>query len=86
MDKLPGPKVVLATCASMITGYSRQLWLEWALQPNNTVILTERGDPHSITRQMHDAWIKHYASIKDNTVHPATRFDMTMDVAVSIID
>ncbi|RKP25933.1 beta-lactamase-like protein, partial [Syncephalis pseudoplumigaleata] len=84
LDKLAGPKVVLATCASMTTGYSRELWLEWAQQPTNTVILTERGDPHSIARQLHDTWIAHYASVKANTVHPATPLDLAVKTKIPL--
>lgn len=43
LHAVPGPKVVLATQLSLESGPARQLLVEWAAQPRNTVIFTERA-------------------------------------------
>ncbi|KAG2494598.1 hypothetical protein HYH03_007363 [Edaphochlamys debaryana] len=56
LGAIPGPKVVLATLASLEAGPARQLLVEWAAQPRNTIIFTERACPGTLahTLQMHD--------------------------------
>eukprot|EP00850_Spirogloea_muscicola_P008938 SM000049S16709 [mRNA] locus=s49:243078:248533:+ [translate_table: standard] len=43
-----GPKVVLASLASLEAGYSRQLFVEWASHPANLVLFTEHGQMGSL--------------------------------------
>eukprot|EP01018_Ginkgo_biloba_P031556 Gb_40958 [translate_table: standard] len=39
----PGPKVVLASMASLEEGFSRDIFVEWATDAKNLIIFTERG-------------------------------------------
>ncbi|KAH9316526.1 hypothetical protein KI387_025153, partial [Taxus chinensis] len=39
----PGPKVVLASMASLEEGFSREIFVEWATDVKNLIIFTERG-------------------------------------------
>jgi cleavage and polyadenylation specificity factor subunit 2 len=43
VNKVPSPKVVLASTNDMESGFSRELFAEWAGNPRNSVILTSRG-------------------------------------------
>ncbi|KAG0238046.1 cleavage and polyadenylation specificity factor subunit 2 [Actinomortierella wolfii] len=58
LDKYPGPKVVLASNASMETGFAREVFLklDWAKNPRNTLILTERALPGELARFLYDRW------------------------------
>ncbi|KAG0256248.1 cleavage and polyadenylation specificity factor subunit 2 [Actinomortierella ambigua] len=58
LDKYPGPKVVLASNLSMETGFAREVFLklDWAKQPRNTLILTERALPGELARFLYDRW------------------------------
>ncbi|KAK8393685.1 hypothetical protein O3P69_006781 [Scylla paramamosain] len=42
LSHLPSPKVVLASFPDLESGYSRELFVQWATNPKNTIILTSR--------------------------------------------
>lgn len=42
LNKVPSPKVVLASSADLEMGYSRELFLQWCSNANNSVIITTR--------------------------------------------
>lgn len=42
LDALSSPKVVLASTPDMESGYSRDLFIQWAIHPNNSIIFTSR--------------------------------------------
>ena len=48
----PGPKVVLASFGSLEAGPARALFVEWAEDPKNLVVLAGRGAPHSLARRV----------------------------------
>ncbi|XP_033117491.1 cleavage and polyadenylation specificity factor subunit 2-like, partial [Anneissia japonica] len=60
----PEPKVVLASVPDLECGYSRDLLLQWCNKPNNSIILTSRSAPGTISRdfiqnsQMKKLWLK----------------------------
>lgn len=41
-QKVPSPKVVLCSTIDMESGFSRDLFVQWASNPNNSIILTAR--------------------------------------------
>jgi cleavage and polyadenylation specificity factor subunit 2 len=82
LEKYQGPKVVLATNAAMESGFSRQLFLKWASDKKNTIILTERGTPGSIARMLRDSWFEHYAGASANVVHPAVELNRSIYLQV----
>ena len=43
VNKVPSPKVVLASTTDMEAGFSRDLFIEWASNPQNTIVLTSRA-------------------------------------------
>eukprot|EP01051_Picozoa_sp_SAG22_P002033 SAG22_NODE_86_length_21440_cov_288.248700_20_plen_228_part_00 len=49
-----GPVVVLATTASLETGFARDLFLRWAPHPRNLVLFTTRTHPDSLARLLVD--------------------------------
>ncbi|XP_071961785.1 cleavage and polyadenylation specificity factor subunit 2-like [Antedon mediterranea] len=51
LAKVPEPKVVLASVPDMECGYSRDLFLQWSTKPNNSIILTSRTSPTTISRE-----------------------------------
>lgn len=56
LDQYPGPKVVLASVPSLSSGFSRSLFLDWCSNDANCIILTDRGAPGSLARELYDYW------------------------------
>ncbi|XP_017769181.1 PREDICTED: probable cleavage and polyadenylation specificity factor subunit 2 [Nicrophorus vespilloides] len=54
LSKVPSPKVVLASCADMESGFSRELFLQWCSNPNNSIIITTRTSPGTLARDLVD--------------------------------
>jgi cleavage and polyadenylation specificity factor subunit 2 len=54
LNKIPGPKVVLASCPDLESGFSRELFLQWAHNPNNSIILTTRTSHGTLARDLID--------------------------------
>ncbi|CAN6461690.1 unnamed protein product [Victoria cruziana] len=53
LEKLPeGPKVVLASMASLEEGFSHDIFVEWASESKNLVIFTERGQFGTLARML----------------------------------
>lgn len=46
--------VILATTSSLETGFARELLVKYSSDPNNTIILTERGTTNSLSRKLVD--------------------------------
>lgn len=42
LQKVSSPKVVLCSTTDMESGYSRELFIQWASNPNNSIIITTR--------------------------------------------
>lgn len=42
VQKVPGPKVVLASQPDLDSGFARELFLMWAPNPQNSIILTSK--------------------------------------------
>ncbi|XP_044746186.1 probable cleavage and polyadenylation specificity factor subunit 2 [Coccinella septempunctata] len=54
LSRVPNPKVVLASSPDMESGYSRELFLQWCSNPNNSVIITTRTSPGTLARDLID--------------------------------
>lgn len=54
LGKVPSPKVVLASSPDMESGFSRELFLQWCSNPNNSVIITTRTSPGTLARDLID--------------------------------
>ncbi|OAY60627.1 cleavage and polyadenylation specificity factor subunit 2 isoform X2 [Manihot esculenta] len=53
LDNAPnGPKVVLASMASLEAGFSHDIFVEWAADAKNQVLFTERGQFGSLARML----------------------------------
>jgi len=52
VNKVPAPKVVLASMPDMECGFARELFLQWCSNPKNSVILTSRSSPGTLARQL----------------------------------
>lgn len=53
LEKVPeGPKIVLASMASLEAGFSHDIFAEWATDPKNLVLFTERGQFGTIARML----------------------------------
>lgn len=51
----PGPKVVLASMASLEAGFARDIFVEWANDPRNLVLFTETGQFGTLARMLQSA-------------------------------
>ncbi|XP_067012309.1 probable cleavage and polyadenylation specificity factor subunit 2 [Anabrus simplex] len=54
LNRVPSPKVVLASTPDMECGFSRELFLQWCSNPLNSIILTSRTSPGTLARQLVD--------------------------------
>lgn len=52
LSKVSSPKVVLASCADMESGFSRELFVQWAANPNNSFIISSRTSPGTLARDL----------------------------------
>ncbi|GAB2227713.1 hypothetical protein Droror1_Dr00009540 [Drosera rotundifolia] len=53
LEKVPdGPKVVLASMASLEAGFSHDIFVEWATDAKNLVLFTERGQYATLARML----------------------------------
>lgn len=50
--KMHSPKVVLASTPDMESGFARELFIMWAQNPNNSIILTSRSSPDTLARDL----------------------------------
>ncbi|KAJ2889451.1 hypothetical protein IWW38_004702, partial [Coemansia aciculifera] len=51
--------VVLATLEGMSLGYSQELFVRWANDRSNAIVLPQRGPPKSPTRDLFNKWWEH---------------------------
>lgn len=54
LAKVSNPKVVLASSADMESGFSRELFLQWCSNANNSIIITTRTLPGTLARDLVD--------------------------------
>uniref|UniRef100_A0A2L2YDG7 Cleavage and polyadenylation specificity factor subunit 2 n=1 Tax=Parasteatoda tepidariorum TaxID=114398 RepID=A0A2L2YDG7_PARTP len=54
LNKVPEPKVVLASMPGMECGFSRELFIQWCGNPKNSIILTSRSLPNTLARTLID--------------------------------
>ncbi|RZC33435.1 cleavage and polyadenylation specificity factor subunit 2 [Asbolus verrucosus] len=54
LQKVSSPKVVLASSPDMESGFSRELFLQWCSNPNNSIIITTRTSPGTLARDLVD--------------------------------
>lgn len=52
LSKIPGPKVVLASSQDLESGFSRELFLQWAHNSHNSIILTTRTAQGTLARDL----------------------------------
>lgn len=52
VTRTPGPKVVLASFPDLEVGFTRDLFLLWAQQPQNSIVLTARTSPGTLARDL----------------------------------
>ncbi|KAJ8713815.1 hypothetical protein PYW08_007435 [Mythimna loreyi] len=52
VSRTPGPKVVLASFPDLETGFARDLFLLWAPNPQNSIVLTARTSPGTLARDL----------------------------------
>ncbi|CAB3248618.1 unnamed protein product [Arctia plantaginis] len=52
VSRTPGPKVVLASFPDLEAGFARDLFLLWAPNPQNSIVLTARTSPGTLARDL----------------------------------
>ncbi|CAH0689974.1 unnamed protein product [Spodoptera exigua] len=52
VSRTPGPKVVLASFPDLECGFARDLFLLWAPNPQNSIVLTARSSPGTLARDL----------------------------------
>ncbi|KAK9693101.1 hypothetical protein K7432_014071 [Basidiobolus ranarum] len=82
LAKHNGPKIILASCISMETGFSRDLLVDWGTDPKNTVILTSRGPPNTLARKLYEEW-EVIANAAPGAVIPPVHFDLQLQLNIS---
>ncbi|KAG4098147.1 Metallo-hydrolase/oxidoreductase [Neocallimastix lanati (nom. inval.)] len=81
VEELKSPKVVLASMKSLETGYARDLFIEWARDKNNIVILPTKCQPNSLSKKLYDLW---YEIVKDmpDDIKPAANIDINLELEI----
>lgn len=54
LNNIPSPKVVLCSTPDIESGFSRELFMQWASGPTNSIILTTRTSPGTLARDLID--------------------------------
>jgi len=54
VNKVPAPKVVLASMPDMECGFARDLFLQWCSNPKNSLILTSKASEGTLARDLQD--------------------------------
>ncbi|KAJ1105298.1 hypothetical protein NDU88_002706 [Pleurodeles waltl] len=54
LARVPSPKVVLASQPDLQCGFSRELFIQWCQDPKNSIILTYRTSPGTLSRFLID--------------------------------
>ncbi|KAL4134914.1 hypothetical protein QTP88_006598 [Uroleucon formosanum] len=54
LNKVSEPKVVLASNGDLESGFSREVFIMWASNPKNSIILTDRTAPGTLARDLID--------------------------------
>lgn len=54
LNNVPSPKVVLCSTPDLESGFSRDLFVQWAPGPNNSIIITKRSSPGTLARDLID--------------------------------
>ncbi|XP_041968998.1 probable cleavage and polyadenylation specificity factor subunit 2 [Aricia agestis] len=54
VTRTPGPKVVLASFPDLETGYARDLFIQWAPNPQNSIVITSKTSPGTLARDLYD--------------------------------
>uniref|UniRef100_A0A7N0RI13 Cleavage and polyadenylation specificity factor subunit 2 n=1 Tax=Kalanchoe fedtschenkoi TaxID=63787 RepID=A0A7N0RI13_KALFE len=52
LDNVPGPKIVLASMASLEVGFSHDIFAEWAMDAKNLILFTERSQFATLARML----------------------------------
>ena len=52
LNKFTGPMVVVCSMQSLFSGYAQDLFVEWASNPVNRIIFTDRSKPNTISRRL----------------------------------
>ncbi|KAJ3035593.1 cleavage and polyadenylation specificity factor subunit 2 [Rhizophlyctis rosea] len=56
VQRIHGAKIVLASLPSLDSGYANTLFREWCADPENVVVLPDRGAVGSLSRSLFDGW------------------------------
>ncbi|KAI8918292.1 beta-lactamase-like protein [Powellomyces hirtus] len=80
LEKIKGPKIVLASLSSLDTGWSHHMFREWAAVEKNIVILPERGMPGSMTRTLYSAWNSRADPQAVDGIRPAVNLELDIEL------
>lgn len=54
LENLPSPKVVLATSSSLDCGFAKDIFIQWAQDPRNSIVFTTSAPPSSLAARVLD--------------------------------
>ncbi|TPX35203.1 dolichyl-phosphate-mannose---protein mannosyltransferase [Synchytrium endobioticum] len=75
-------KVVLASMPGMEHGFSRDLFIEWSSMSKNLIILTDRGNPNSMTRKLYKQWQE--AADTDSSYVRVLSMDLSLNISKKV--
>lgn len=81
LEALDGPAVVIATNDSLEIGFSRSLFVQWAQDERNLLLLVNRGQQDSLANLLYQTWKKVNDAKESNFVLPAINLH---DVVITI--
>ncbi|KAI9033149.1 beta-lactamase-like protein [Hyaloraphidium curvatum] len=82
LQKIQQSKVVTASLPSLDFGFSQDLFLKWCQDPDKIVLLTSKGPPGSLCRQLYDEWMTKVDSAEDVSVNGLLQMDFKLPLRV----
>ncbi|KAI8820645.1 beta-lactamase-like protein [Fimicolochytrium jonesii] len=80
LDKLRGPKVVLASLGGVDTGWSHDILREWGSSEKALVLLPDRGLPGSMARKLYTEWSLHAPPKTEENTRSAVNLELTIPI------
>lgn len=84
LEKIQGPKIVLASLSSLDVGWSHQLLQDWGEGDKNIIILPDRGLPGSMTRKLYEEWDRNAPQQQLNSIRLPIELQLDIPIIVRV--
>ncbi|ORX45152.1 hypothetical protein BCR36DRAFT_333418 [Piromyces finnis] len=81
VEDLKSPKVVLTSMKSLEIGYARDLFINWAQNPNNIVIFPTKCQPNTLSEKLYNLWFNIVKEMSDD-IKPAANVNIDLELEI----